>query len=57
MTTTVIATLNDRMYYKASANRRLNEEEVHALVQEALIGVDPNLVEIDIFHDLDDIKR
>lgn len=57
MTTTVIVTLAGKKHYKAGANRRLKEEEVHELVQEALIGVDPNLAEINIYHDLDYIKR
>lgn len=51
MITTITITLKGKPHFKQSINRRMTEEEVHAVVTEGLIGVDPEQAEINIFHE------
>ena len=51
MSTYVVMTLNGKPHFKAGSSKGLTEDEVHAIVQEGLIGVDPDLVEINVYHD------
>ena len=51
MSTTITITLNGKPHFKAGSSKGLTEDEVHAIVQEGLIGVDPDLVEINVYHD------
>lgn len=51
MSTTITITLNGKPHFKASVNRRMTEEEVHAVVTEGLIGINPELADINIYHE------
>lgn len=48
--TTITITVAGKPCYTHKVNRRLNEEEVHAIVEEGMIGIDPALAEVRIFH-------
>lgn len=50
MKTTIVITYHGKPHFTAGSTRRLNEEEVHKLVQEGLIGIDPQFAEINIYH-------
>lgn len=43
--------------YRHEMDRRMTEEEVHESVLEGLAGRDPERAEINIYHDIDPIKR
>lgn len=49
-TTTIVVTYNGKPSYRAEYLKRLTEEEVKEVVEEALAGRDPELAEINIYH-------
>ena len=51
MSTTITITLNGKPHFKQSINRRMTEEEIHEVVQDGLIGINPEQAEINIYHE------
>lgn len=51
MSTTIQVTVAGKPCFTHRANRRLNEDEVHAIVEDGLIGIDKSLAEVHIIHE------
>lgn len=51
MSTTIHVTVAGKPYFSHHVNRRLDEDEVHAIVEDGLIGIDKSLAEVHVIHE------
>lgn len=47
--TTIDVTIGGKPCFRHIQNRRLNEDEVHAIVTEGMIGINPEQAEVNVF--------
>jgi hypothetical protein len=50
MSTTITISLAGKPCFQHTINRRMTEEEIHAVVEDGLIGIDKEQAEINIYH-------
>lgn len=53
MSTMVVINYCGKPHFKSGSSKGLTEDEVHELVQEGLIGIDPAKAEINVYHEFE----